>query len=107
MFPEIDRQAILEIVEDEEKTDKIMALLEEAAKREKQRRLELQAKGIERARQKGTTLGRPRLPLPRDFPNIYRRYKSKEITAQHAQKLCNMSANTFYRVIHEFEEKSK
>ena len=69
MFPEIDRQAILEIVENEEKTDKIMALLEEAAKREKQRRLALQAEGIKRARQKGTTLGRPER-FPQHLPAL-------------------------------------
>ena len=47
--------------------------------------------------EKGKHLGRPKLPLPKNFNTIANEYKKKEITLAEALLSLNMNRSTFYK----------
>jgi DNA invertase Pin-like site-specific DNA recombinase len=63
-----------------------------------------QAEGIAVAKEKGeVTFGRPKVEYS-DFPTLYHKWKSGEITAAAAMRSLGMKANTFYRRVKETEK---
>jgi DNA invertase Pin-like site-specific DNA recombinase len=64
-----------------------------------------QAEGIAVAKEKGeVTFGRPKIAYT-DFPVLYHKWKSGEITAASAMRALGMKANTFYRRVKEVEKR--
>lgn len=61
---------------------------------------ELQKIGIEKAKAEGR-MGRPRIKLPENFPDIVKRWRAGEITAVAAMKEAGMTNATFYRKVKE------
>lgn len=57
-----------------------------------------QAEGIAAAKKRGVKFGRPPIPVPDNFEDVYTRLKDKKITVEQAAKECNMSMVTFYRL---------
>jgi len=55
-----------------------------------------QAEGIAAAKARGVHFGRRTRPLPANFPDVYRRWKNKEITVNQAALECGMAQTTFY-----------
>ena len=55
-----------------------------------------QAEGIAAAKARGVRFGRPQIPMPDNFYEVYRRWKEKELSLQEAARLCGMSKTTFY-----------
>ena len=53
---------------------------------------------------RGETLGRPRVELPKNFKKVYRQYKNREITAVQAMKLLDLKKTTFYKLVKEYED---
>lgn len=66
-----------------------------------------QREGIETARIKGKRFGRPRVPHPERFLEVYTAWKKKEITAVQARKELGLTSSTFYRMVRQFESESK
>ncbi len=63
-----------------------------------------QREGIEAARRKGKHLGRPELPLPDNFEDVYNRWKKGAITARKAMDTLGMSRSHYYRKVREYEK---
>lgn len=63
-----------------------------------------QREGIEAAKKKGKHLGRPSLPCPDNFSEIYKQWKSGKITARKAAELLKMSRSHFYRQVKSYEK---
>ena len=63
-----------------------------------------QREGIETAKKKGKHLGRPKLQMPEQFPEVYERWKSGELTAKTAMKMLGMASTSFYRMVSQYEE---
>lgn len=63
-----------------------------------------QREGINAAKLKGKHLGRPAVPRPSDFEQVYQRWKQKEITAKKAMIQLNLSSSTFYRFVKAYEK---
>lgn len=81
-------------------------LIEVLASMAEQERLTIrkrQREGIEVARKKGKHLGRPRMTMLEKFPDIYEKWKKKEITARKAMELLPMSSSSFYRMVKQYE----
>ena len=76
-------------------SDLILALLSYVAETEYQAIHQRQAEGIAAARARGVKLGRPPRPLPENFREVYREWKSGKISTKEAAKLVNMPASTF------------
>ena len=54
-----------------------------------------QSLGIKRARENGVTLGRPKKSFPPGFENLYRAYKSGDISATECSKILGVTPSTF------------
>lgn len=65
---------------------------------------ERQKEGILIAKEKGI-MGRPIIQIDEVFENVYKRWRSGEITATKAIELANMSRTTFYRRVKDFENR--
>lgn len=66
-----------------------------------------QLEGIDAARKKGKHLGRPKLVMPENFPQIYKNWKNGEITAKEAMKKLQLPSTSFYRLVRAYESNPK
>ena len=64
-----------------------------------------QAEGIAAAKARGVKFGRPSMPLPENFQEVYGRWKEKELTLKQAARACGLSQSTFYDKARRFEKK--
>lgn len=77
-------------------SDLILALLSYVAENERINIKQRQAEGIEAAKNRGVKFGRPPLPMPDNFYEVYMKWKAKKITLREAAKECNMPQSTFF-----------
>ena len=66
-----------------------------------------QREGIDAAKAKGKHLGRPKMVMPEKFPEIYKNWKSGEITAKEAMKKLQLPSTSFYRLVRAYESNPK
>lgn len=66
-----------------------------------------QREGIEAAKRRGKHMGRPRLQMPKKFPEVYEEWKAGKITAKAAMKQLEMPSTSFYRMARLHEENQK
>lgn len=62
-----------------------------------------QSEGIEAAKKKGKHLGRPRMQIPEEFPEVYARWKEGQLSAKSAMKMLRMAKTSFYRLVNQYE----
>ena len=77
----------------------IVEVLSSIAEQERLNIRRRQREGIDVAKAKGKHLGRPKLIMPAEFPEIYRMWMDKRITAREAQRRLGMSNTSFYRMV--------
>ena len=89
-------------------SDIVLQVLSFVAENERTNIRQRQAEGIAAAKARGVRFGRPPKPLPENFPSIYQRWVSEEITGTKAAKECGMALSTFrYRAEKYCNEKTK
>ena len=76
--------------------DIVLQILSFVAQNEREYIRKRQAEGIAAAKAKGVRFGRPPVPLPGNFHNIHRAWRSKKLTLKQAAKACSMPVGTFY-----------
>lgn len=76
-------------------SDIVLQVLSFVAENERTNIRQRQAEGIAAAKAKGIRFGRPPKPLPKNFYNVYQRWKQGEITGTAAAKECRMPLSTF------------
>lgn len=87
-------------------SDIVLQVLSFVAENERANIRQRQAEGIAAAKARGVKFGRPPAPPPKNFHEVYRRWKRGEITGTAAAKQCDMPLSTFlYRA--EAYEKDK
>ena len=64
-----------------------------------------QREGIEAAKERGVKFGRPVLPVPEDFEEIVKTWKSGEITTAEAARQCGFSRSTLYNKAADLEKR--
>ena len=62
-----------------------------------------QREGIEAARAKGKHLGRPKIIIPKEFPNVYNDWKHGNYTAKFAMEQLGLKRSSFYRIVKKYE----
>jgi len=62
-----------------------------------------QREGIDAAKAKGKHLGRPKLSVPENFPEVYKDWKAGKYTARYSMQLLSMSSSSFYRTVRAYE----
>lgn len=77
-------------------SDIVLQVLSFVAEHERTNIRQRQAEGIAAARARGVKFGRPELPYPDNFCNVYHAWKKKKITLREAAESCGMPVGTFY-----------
>lgn len=84
-------------------SDIVLQVLSFVAESERTNIHQRQAEGIAAAKAKGVKFGRPPLPLPDNFDEIHKAWRSKKMTLKEAAKACEMPEGTFYGKAVHFE----
>ena len=84
-------------------SDIVLQVLSFVAENERTNIKQRQAEGIAAAKAKGVKFGRPPLPLPDNFYEVHRAWRSKKLTLKEAANACNMPVGTFYGKGRKFE----
>ncbi|WP_096550000.1 recombinase family protein [Ureibacillus thermosphaericus] len=81
----------------------IIEVVTSMAEQERINILQRQREGIEIARKKGKHLGRPIMPLPKNWTEQYKLWKQGKIRTVDFMKAVNMKKSTFYKKLKEYE----
>ena len=84
-------------------SDIVLQVLSFAAENERTNIKQRQAEGIAAAKAQGIKFGRPPIPLPDNFYEVHKAWRSKKITLKQAAVACNMPVGTFYGKARKFE----
>ena len=63
---------------------------------------ERQAEGIAIAKAKGKYKGRKKIEMPFNFEEVYKKWKTRELTGKEAMEILGLKRNTFYKFIKEY-----
>jgi len=85
-------------------SDMVLQLLSFVAENERKSIKERQRQGIEAAKARGVKFGRPKLPLPDNFINVYYAWKQGEHTVKTAASECHMPKSTFFSKAKRYEQ---
>ena len=77
-------------------SDIVLQVLSFVAENERTNIRQRQAEGIAAAKARGVKFGRPPLPLPENFHDAHRDWRSKKLTLRQAAERCAMPEGTFY-----------
>lgn len=88
-------------------TNILVEVLSSIAEQERLTIRKRQREGIEAAKAKGKHLGRPKLAIPADFPDIYKDWKDGKYTARYAMQKLGLTASSFYRIVRTYEDRNK
>ena len=77
-------------------SDIVLQVLSFVAENERSNIRQRQAEGIAAAKARGVRFGRPAIPCPDNFGEVYREWRNKKITLRQAADACEMSVGTFY-----------
>ena len=83
-------------------SDVVLQLLSFVAENERNNIRERQAEGIAAAKKRGVRFGKPAIPMPENFPELYRKWEAHMITINEFANLCNMGRSTMYKRIGEY-----
>ena len=84
-------------------SDIVLQVLSFVAENERTNIKQRQVEGIAAAKAQGIKFGRPPLPLPDNFYEVHKVWRSKKITLKQAAEACNMPVGTFYGKARKFE----
>ncbi len=76
--------------------DLVLQILSFSAQNERKYIRRRQAEGIAAAKARGVMFGRKPLPLPENFHEVHRAWRTKKLTLKEAAAACNMPVGTFY-----------
>ena len=81
--------------------DLVLQILSFVAQSEREKIRERQEQGIAAAKARGVRFGRPKKPVPEDFPKLVRDWEKKRLSLPELLQMCDMSEATFYRRLRE------
>ena len=85
-------------------SDVVLEILSFVAENERYNIKNRQREGIEAAKARGVRFGRPKIPLPENFNEIYAEYRAGEITSEMAAERCGFSRTTFFARVREMKD---
>lgn len=84
--------------------DVVLQLLSFVAENERDNIRQRQAEGIAAARARGVQFGKPRIPVPDNFSELYKQWEMELISIEEFAGFCDMSRSTLYKRIGEYRE---
>ena len=88
-------------------SDIVLQVLSFVAENERSNIRSRQREEIEAAKKRGVKFGRPAIPLPDNFMEIYKKWEAREITSYEAAVLCGFSRTTFYNRVRMIKDRKK
>lgn len=85
-------------------SDVVLQLLSFVAENERDNIRQRQAEGIAAAKARGVQFGKPMIPIPDNFPELYKQWQAGAISIKEFAKACNMGRSTMYNRIKEYRE---
>lgn len=85
-------------------SDVVLQLLSFVAENERVNIRQRQAEGIAAAKAKGVRFGKPVIPLPDNFPELYQEWIQSHISLEELANICNMGRSTMYKRIGEYRQ---
>lgn len=85
-------------------SDIVLQFLSFVAENERVNIRQRQAEGIAAAKAKGVRFGKPVIPLPDNFPELYQEWTQSHISLEELAKICNMGRSTIYKRIGEYRK---
>lgn len=86
-------------------SDIVLQLLSFVAENERENIRQRQAEGIAAAKARGIRFGKPMIPIPDEFPELFREWEAGNISIYEFASLCNMGKSTMYTRIKEHRER--
>ncbi|WP_341963427.1 recombinase family protein (plasmid) [Planococcus maritimus] len=86
--------------------DLVLQILSWMAEEERQRIRKRQREGIDLALQKGVQFGRPTVFVSEDFKEVYKKWKTGELTAVKAMQEAGVKKTSFYKLVKALEEET-
>ncbi len=83
--------------------DLVLQILSFVAQNERENIRRRQAEGIAAAKARGVQFGRPTVPVPDNFADVYVQWKHGLISYADAMETCHMTQSTFYRNVKRLE----
>lgn len=87
--------------------DLVLQILSWMAEEERERIRKRQREGIDLALQNGIRFGRPTVFVSEEFKEVYRKWKTKELTAVEAMREAGVKKTSFYKLVRAYEEELK
>ena len=84
--------------------DLVLQILSWMAEEERERIRKRQREGIDLALQKGIQFGRPAVYISEEFKEVYRKWKSGELTAVEAMQETGVKKTSFYKLVKDLEK---
>lgn len=85
-------------------SDIVLQLLSFVAENERNNIKQRQSEGIAAAKLRGVAFGRPARAIPEEFPEIYYKWRAKEISPTKAYELAGLKQSNFYKMARKFEK---
>ena len=86
--------------------DLTLQILSFVAESERENIRKRQRQGIDAAKAKGIKFGRPEIPNPHNFMDVYEQWNHQEISLKEAAKKCNLAIGTFYTKARKIRDKN-
>ena len=86
-------------------SDLVLQILSYVSERERISIKERQRQGIEAARLRGKSFGRPPVKVPDNFTTIVDKWKAGQITAKEAMEQTGLKRTTFYKLVRNYNRK--
>jgi len=88
-------------------SDVVLQVLSFVAQNERENIRSRQAEGIAAAKARGVKFGRPAKPLPGNFHEMHKAWRTHEMTLHQAAQTCGLPDSTFYSAVVRMEKESK
>jgi DNA invertase Pin-like site-specific DNA recombinase len=88
-------------------SDLVLQLLSFVAENERSNIKQRQAEGIAAAKARGVKFGRPSVPLPENFLEVYQAWQENKLPIKEAAEAVGMPLSTFYSKARKFEKENK
>lgn len=97
---------LTDLTGERETAEEILRYLKKIEEEEAGKRRQIQREGIQKAREQGVPLGRPKKKLPENSEYIFRSFLEGDFTAGQAAYYCDIGVSTLYRRVKEWEREN-
>ena len=94
-FPLLDTRNQVNGITGKFVADLVLQILSYVAQVERENTKQRQAEGIRIAKERGVRLGRPQVPIPKQFEEVYKLWKENKISKREGARMLHTNHNTF------------